>query len=55
MMNWKGYGRKRSWPNFKVLYQQLPGGTEGNHENPQDSRSPSRVLSPGPPNTEQEC
>jgi hypothetical protein len=33
MMNWKGYGRKRSWPNFKVLFH-LPGGTEENHENP---------------------
>jgi len=20
MMNWKGFGRKRSWPNFKVAY-----------------------------------
>jgi hypothetical protein len=29
MMNWKGFGRKRSWYNFKVLSQDLPGGTEG--------------------------
>jgi hypothetical protein len=27
-MNWKGFGRKWSWPNFKVLTQHLPGGTE---------------------------
>jgi hypothetical protein len=31
-MNWKGCGRRRSWPNFKVLSQYLPGGTEKNHE-----------------------
>jgi hypothetical protein len=34
MMNWKGFGRKWSWPNFKVLSQRLPGGTEGNHGKP---------------------
>jgi hypothetical protein len=33
MMNWKGFGRKRSWPNRKV-YRHLPGGTEENHEKP---------------------
>jgi hypothetical protein len=37
--NWKGFGRKRSWPNFKVLSRQSPGGNEENHENlNQDSR-----------------
>jgi hypothetical protein len=35
MMNWKGSGRKRSWPNFKVLSRNSPGGIEENHENPQ--------------------
>jgi hypothetical protein len=35
MMNWKGFGRKSSWPNFKVLSWQLPGGMEENHEKPQ--------------------
>jgi hypothetical protein len=28
-------GRKRSWPNFKVLSQHSPSGTEENHEKPQ--------------------
>jgi hypothetical protein len=32
MMNWKGFGRKWSWPNFKVLYQHFFGGTKRNHE-----------------------
>jgi hypothetical protein len=27
-MNWKGCGRKRSWPNFKVLSRHLSGRTE---------------------------
>jgi hypothetical protein len=32
MMNWKGFGRKWSWPNFKELSQNLLGGTKENHE-----------------------
>jgi hypothetical protein len=36
-MNWKGFCRKRSWPNFKVLSRHFPGGTEGN-ENPQSGK-----------------
>jgi hypothetical protein len=32
MMNWKGFDRKRSWPNFKGLSRHSPGGTEENHE-----------------------
>jgi hypothetical protein len=33
-MNWKGFcSRKRSWPNFKVLSWNSPGGTEVNHKN----------------------
>jgi hypothetical protein len=32
MMNWKGFGRKFSWSNFKVLFRNLPGGTVENHE-----------------------
>jgi hypothetical protein len=27
-INWKGYGRKWVWPNFKVLSRHSPGGTE---------------------------
>jgi hypothetical protein len=33
MMNWNGFGRKRSWPNFKVLFQRSPEVTEEKHEN----------------------
>jgi hypothetical protein len=33
MMNWKGFGRKWSWPNFSGTIQNLPGGAEKNHEN----------------------
>jgi hypothetical protein len=34
MMNWKGFGRKCSWPNFKVLSQHSPRATEENHRKP---------------------
>jgi hypothetical protein len=41
MVDWKGFGRKQSWPNFKVLSWYLPEGTEESHENnlSQDSQS----------------
>jgi hypothetical protein len=52
MLNWKGCGRKRLWPNFKVLSQNLRGGTEKNHETPYNSRSPGWDLNPGPPEYE---
>jgi hypothetical protein len=32
IMNGKGFGMKRSWPNFNVLSRHLPGGTGDNHE-----------------------
>jgi hypothetical protein len=32
-MNWKGFGRKRSWPDFKVPYRQEAEETETNHRN----------------------
>jgi hypothetical protein len=35
MMNWEGFGRKQSSPNFKVISQHPPGGTEENNEKPQ--------------------
>jgi hypothetical protein len=42
-MNWKGYGRTRSWTN-------LPSRTQRNHvEVSLDSRSPGRDLNPGSP------
>jgi hypothetical protein len=48
MMNWKSFGRKRSWANFKVLSRHSPGGAEGNYENlDQDSRSPVPRSEPG--------
>jgi hypothetical protein len=48
-MNWKGFGSKWSWHNFKVLFHHSPGWTEENDENySQDSRSPCRDLSSGP-------
>jgi hypothetical protein len=47
MMNWKGFGSKRLWPNFKVLSQHLTG-TEENHKNlNQDSRSPGPRIERG--------
>jgi hypothetical protein len=55
MMNWKGFGRKRSWPNFKVLFPNSPGVTSEYHENfSYDSRSPGQDLKPGPPEYEEE-
>jgi hypothetical protein len=45
MMNWKGFGKKQSWLNFKVLSQHLPQGTEENHkEKSQNSWSPGWDL-----------
>jgi hypothetical protein len=35
MMNWKGFGRKQWWNNFKVLSRHSPGGTEENYEKTQ--------------------
>jgi hypothetical protein len=43
VMNLKGFGRKRSWPDFKVLSRHSPGGTEENTNTKnlnQDSHSP---------------
>jgi hypothetical protein len=49
MMNWKGFGRKLLWPDFKVLSQHSRGGTEENHKTrSQYRRSPGRDLKPGP-------
>jgi hypothetical protein len=49
MMNWKGFGKKRSWPNFKLLSRYLSGVTEEKLKNhSQNSRSPGPGLNPGP-------
>jgi hypothetical protein len=34
MMNWKGFGRKRSWNIFKALSRKSPEGIEEYHEKP---------------------
>jgi hypothetical protein len=49
MTNCKGFGRKRAWPDFKVLSRHSPGGSEENYENRQDSLSAGRDLNPEPP------
>jgi hypothetical protein len=52
-MNWKGFGRKWSWPNFKALSRHLPGGSKENHKIfREDTRSQSQYLNPGPPEYE---
>jgi hypothetical protein len=47
MMNWKEFGKKRSWPNFNVLSLQSPAGPVKNHKNPQ-SGQPVSDLNPEP-------
>jgi hypothetical protein len=45
MMNWKGYGKKRCWPNFKVLSRHLMELLRITTKNlSQDSRFPGRDL-----------
>jgi hypothetical protein len=39
MMNWKGYGRKRLWPNVRSS-QNFLGGTVENYENLSQDRPP---------------
>jgi hypothetical protein len=50
MMNWKGFGRKLLWSNFKVLFRHLPGGTVENHEKSvsQGSRYPAEIWTRDP-------
>jgi hypothetical protein len=53
MANVKGFGRKRSWPNFLVLSRYLLGGTKKNTKTlSKDSRSPGSDFIPGPPEYE---
>jgi hypothetical protein len=53
MVNCKGCGRKRSWPNFKLISRHSPGGTHYNYEYlSQHSRSPGLDLNPGNPECE---
>jgi hypothetical protein len=43
------FGRKRSWPNFKVIFWHSLEGNEENHEIPGDIRSAGRDFNPGAP------
>jgi hypothetical protein len=52
MLNWKGFGRYRSLPNYKALSRHSPGGTEENHEKRQSGLSPGRDLNLGSPEYE---
>jgi hypothetical protein len=50
-MNWKGFGRKQSWPNRGTI-PVFPGGTEESHERPvKHSRCPCRDRTEGLQNT----
>jgi hypothetical protein len=52
-MNWKGCGRKRSWPNLRYYPGIcLEGLTKTTKNLSQHSRSPGRDLNPGPPEYE---
>jgi hypothetical protein len=56
MMNWKGCGRKRSWPNLRYYpYICLEGLKKTMKNLIQHSRSLSQDLSPGLPEYEVEC
>jgi hypothetical protein len=49
MVNWKGFGRKRTQPNLRY-YPSIYVGSEENHEKlSQNHRSPGRDLNPRPP------
>jgi hypothetical protein len=53
MMNWKRFGSKKSWPNYKVLSRHSLGGTTENHDKiNQDSLSPEPKSVPGRPEYE---
>jgi hypothetical protein len=52
-MNWKGSGRKWSWPNLKYYpYNCLEGLRKTMKNLSQDSRSPGQDLNPGHPEYE---
>jgi hypothetical protein len=49
MKKWKGFGRKRSWPNFKVLSVHPYGGTGKTMKGLREgSRSPDLELNTEP-------
>jgi hypothetical protein len=51
-MNWKGCGRKRSWPNLRYYPGICLGLRKTTKNLSQDSRTPGRDLNPGPPKYE---
>jgi hypothetical protein len=54
-MNWKGYGRKRTWLNLRYYPgTDLEGLRKIMKTFSQDNRSPGRDLNPGPPKYEAE-
>jgi hypothetical protein len=54
-MNWKGCGRKRSWPNLRYYPDICLEGLRKKTKNlSQFIRSPGRDLNPGPPEYEAE-
>jgi hypothetical protein len=53
MMTCKGFRRKQTWTNFKVLSRNFPAGTEKTTKNlSPDSRSQRGDLNPGSPEYE---
>jgi hypothetical protein len=52
-MIWKEFGRKQSWPNFEMLSQHLPGGTEENYKEKISSLW-AEILTPDLSNIKQE-
>jgi hypothetical protein len=52
MMNWKGFGRKRSLSNLKVLSRHLLGRTEESHKNLSQDTLRGQDLNPAPPGHE---
>jgi hypothetical protein len=53
-MNWKGCGKKRSWPNLRYYPSICLEGLRKTTKNlSQDTRSPVRDLNPGPPEYEE--
>jgi hypothetical protein len=48
-VNWKGAWKEAVMTEFKVLSRHSPGGTEENHEKPQNNRTPVWDFNPIPP------
>jgi hypothetical protein len=55
MMKWKGFERKWSWLNFKVLSQNLPGRLRKTIENLRIAGFWAKIWTWDFPNMKQEC